>query len=191
MSVLIYVFHRLRPEPDDFAKTMIKCIDLYSDRGIQIDHLNSDIHNQFIWNLSAIPKSQNNAKNRATAKIKSPYFLHTVAMYDGTYRFCFGYSHRTREYGTGRVRYFRCNDIDDLTRFVKEVMALKEPTAFFKKKWVQEHLPIELYKANRKARPDSHRIGKACQMATHMLSKDKFEFELWAADSTIETALAD
>lgn len=185
-------FYQLRPEePEDFSEMYVKYTKELREKGLEVDHASSDIHNHFVWSLSVVPVSKNRSKGTATAKIKPPYFLHTVTMYDGTYRFCFGYNHDIREYGMGRVRYFRCNDIDDLTRFVNEVLALKEPTGFFRKKWVREHLPVERYNTNREAKPDSHCIGKASQMATRMLSMDKFEFELWAADSSIEAALSD
>ena len=192
LGSVVSAFYHLRPEePEDFPKMYVKYTAELGEKELQVDHLNSDKHNHFVWSLSVVPASKNKHKWTALEKIKPPYFLHTVAMHDGTYRFCFGYNHDIREYGTGRVLYFRCNDIDDLTRFVNEVLALKEPTGFFRKKWVREHLPVERYNANREAKPDSHRIGKASQMATRMLSMDKFEFTLWAADSTIETALAD
>jgi len=192
LGSVVSAFYHLRPEePEDFPEMYVKYTAELGDKGLEVDHANADKHNHFVWSLSVVPATKNKRKGTVTAKIKPPYFLHTVTMHDGTYRFCFGYNHDIRKYGTGRVRYFRCNDIDDLTRFVNEVLSLKEPTGFFRKKWVREHLPAERYKADKNAKPDSHRIGKASQMATRMLSMDKFIFTLWTADSSIEAALAD
>lgn len=69
------------------------------------DHVNSDIHNHCIWNLSQMTSIDNLHKTDYVARIKPPYYCYPIITADNKYRIRFGYE---TPFGQGQEMHIKC-----------------------------------------------------------------------------------
>lgn len=140
---------------------------------LDIDHLNSDKHNNTKWNLSSMAGHKNQKeKSDLLARLKPPYYCFPVSLPNGGYRMEIGF---VTGWMDGQSFVVECANINSLISCVRSFLDLEKKPA-----WVlpashpiePQGTPTEAYRRNKKAVWRSRDFKKAAETAERLLRWD-------------------
>lgn len=141
------------------------------------DHVNSDIHNHCIWNLSQMTSIDNLRKMNYVARIKPPYYCFPIITADNKYRIRFGYE---TPFGQGQEMHIKCETSELFLGFLRSIMSMDRAAA-----WMRKYgTPKQVYNASgRKGFFAAQDFAKADKYAQQLLTMGESEFIDWTADT--------
>lgn len=141
------------------------------------DHVNSDIHNHCIWNLSQMTSIDNLHKTDYVARIKPPYYCYPIITADNKYRIRFGYE---TPFGQGQEMHIKCETSELFLAFLRSIMSMDRAAA-----WMRKYgTPKQVYSASgRKSFFAAQDFVKADKYVQQLLTMDESEFIDWTADT--------
>lgn len=181
LNMVAYACYYMGVNERNFAHRLPEIRKAFRDANKEIDHLNSDIHNNCAWNLSVMPSSCNTRKHNYAGRIKPPYFLYAAATESGEYRIRFGY----RNYvGMGQWFNVVCPDENVLRHFLRSVMDIDKAPCLLRR----FHIPKLIWGLNKKAPYAASNFERAAKEAERLLSMDESKFTVWDDSTTIITS---
>lgn len=195
LSRLVYVFHNFYEDGmavdtilDKFMALNGECKQELAERvsapekrrseEATIDRVNSDIHNNCMWNLAVMTQSNNSLKRDLVAKIKPPYYAYIAVTDQEEYRITFGYMN---EFHWGQELHILCRNDDRLIDFLRCVTAMKDVPAFMRR----YGSPKEVYSQNKSAPYFAGDFRKAERYAEKLLAMAYSEFLIWDVGSKL------
>jgi len=172
LSMVAYACYYMGVNERNFRHKLPEIRKAFRDSNKTIDHLNSDIHNNCIWNLSVMPSESNSSKHDYVGRIKPPWFLYSAATESGEYRIHFGY----RNYaGMGQDFYIICPDESILRHFLRGAMDMDKAPGLLRR----FQIPRTLWGLNKKAPYAASNFERAAREAERLLSMDESQFTVW------------
>lgn len=180
LSMVAYACYYMGITEKNFAQMMPEIAQRFKERQYNIDHLNSDVHNNCAWNLSPMSNLINSSKYDLASRVKPPYFLFAAATESGEYRIRFGY----RNYaGMGQGFDILCPDENVLRHFLRSVMDIENAPGLLRRYQV----PKLIWGLNKKAPYAASNFERAAREAERLLSLDESRFTVWDTTGTITT----
>lgn len=181
LSMVAYACYFMGVNEKNFTHKLPEIRKAFRDSDKTIDHLNSDIHNNCVWNLSVMPSGANTSKHDYAGRIKPPWFLYSVATESAGYRIHFGY----RNYaGMGQGFYIICPDESILRNFLRGIMDMDKAPGLLRR----SQIPRTLWGLNKKAPYAASNFERAAREAERLLSMDESQFTVWNDTATITTS---
>lgn len=172
LNLLAYACYYMGVNENNFANRLPEIGQSLEDKNTDIDHLNSDIHNNCAWNLSVMPSSGNSSKRDYTGRIKPPYFLYMAATESGEYRIRFGYRNFA---GMGQEFHILCPDDNTLRHFLHVVMDIDKSPSLLRR----FQTPRLIWGLDKKAPYAALNFERAAKEAERLLSMDESKFTVW------------
>lgn len=178
LSMVAYACYYMGVNEKNFAHRLpeIRKVFRYSKK--EVDHLNSDIHNNCVWNLSVMPSGCNTSKRDFAGRIKPPYFVYAAVTESGEYRIHFGYQNFA---GMGQEFHIICPDESVLRHFLRSVMDIDNAPCFLRR----FQIPKLIWGLNKKAPYAALNFEQAAKEAERLLSMDDSQFDVWNESSAI------
>lgn len=181
LSTVAYACYYMGVTEKNFAQRMPEIAQALKERKLNIDHLNSDIHNNCAWNLSPMPTAINNSKYDLASRVKPPYFLYMAVTDSGEYRIRFGY----RNYaGMGQAFYIISPDENTLRHFLRAVIDIDKAPCLLRR----FQTPKLIWGLDKKAPYAASNFERAAREAERLLSMDESKFTVWDDSTTIITS---
>ena len=178
LSMVAYACYYMGVNEKNFTRRLPEFARELRDEKKEIDHLNSDVHNNCAWNLSVMTSSGNSSKRDFSGRIKPPYYLFAAATESGEYRFHFGY----RNYaGMGQSITVICPDENKVLHFLRSLMEIDNTPGFLRRFQV----PKLLWGLNKKAPFAALNFDRAAREAERLLSMDESQFAVWDSSSSL------
>lgn len=178
LSMVAYACYYMGVNERNFAHRLPEIRKAFRDTHKEIDHLNSDIHNNCAWNLSVMPSGCNSSKRDYAGRIKPPYFLFMAAADSGEYRIRFGYQNFT---GMGQEFHIICPDESILRRFLRVVMDIDKAPCLLRR----FQTPKQIWGLDKKAPYAASNFERTAREAERLLSMDESKFTVWDDSSII------
>lgn len=177
-NMVAYACYYMGVNEQNFACRLPEIRKAFNAANKELDHLNSDIHNNCAWNLSVMPSECNTSKHNYVGRIKPPWFLYSAATESGEYRIHFGY----RNYaGMGQDFYIICPDESILRHFLRGAMDMDKAPGLLRR----FQIPRTLWGLNKKAPYAASNFERAAREAERLLSMDEGRFTVWDTSGTI------
>lgn len=172
LNTVAYACYFMGVNESNFTNQLPDVRRVLKAKGVDIDHLNSDIHNNCAWNLSVMPSGSNSSKRDYVGRIKPPYFLYAAVTESGEYKIRFGYQNFA---GMGQEFYIICPDESVLRHFLRNVMDIDKAPCFLRR----FQIPKLIWGLNKKAPYAALNFERAAKEAERLLSMDESKFILW------------
>lgn len=178
LSMVAYACYYMGVNESNFAHRLPEISQAFDRCKKDVDHLNSDIHNNCAWNLSVMPSGCNSSKRDFAGRIKPPYFLYMAATDNGEYKIRFGYQNFA---GMGQEFHLICPDESILRRFLRVVMDIDEAPCLLRR----FQTPKQIWGLDKKAPYAASNFEQAAKEAERLLSMDESKFTVWDDSSII------
>lgn len=178
LSMVAYACYYMGVNENNFVHRLPEICQAFDKCKKDVDHLNSDIHNNCAWNLSVMPSGCNSSKRDFAGRIKPPYFLYMAATDNGEYRIRFGYQNFA---GMGQEFHIICPDESILRRFLRVVMDIDKAPCLLRR----FQTPKQIWGLDKKAPYAASNFERAAREAERLLSMDESKFTVWDNSSII------
>lgn len=172
LSALAYACYHMGVNEHNFVTRMPEIMNEFKLKGMEIDHVNSDIHNQCVWNLAKVTANCNAVKHERFARVKPPFYLYAAVTDGGEYRIRYGYRNG---FSFGQEFHMICKTSEGLNDFLKYIMQEKIRPIFLKRGQSAYQLWID----HKKAPYYAGDFSRAATEAEKLLAADGSRFEVW------------